>query len=631
MRRPSNYSSLELEDYVENIPATRQTPQKTITPVAAPVATPVAAPVVKPSAYKYTGASLEDYLAGQRAAFTPTLLREGVYSYNEGGENFTPAMYSSFDTQAATQNYLGQRDTSRTGLAPSTARYLAGMAPYGEYTDKLANAIGYTGPKTISYEVQGSEEASLHPDFLDALSGYRFESATIGSNDPAVNIYAPDGSALGKYRVGDNSETSFDRLMEVAIPAVIAGMTGGALAPVFGGGVLGGALGQGVASGVSSVAQGGDFGKGFLSGALGSGITSLASPLVNTVSSAASNVGGKLLGDIAGGAVKGAIGSGTGALLSGDSIGDALLSGALGGGVTSGVTSGVNSLMGDTLKDLPKPLQNAVASGLAAAVLGRDPATALVNSGIASLTGVLGDAIKAEGTPARVEPEAREVEYIQPPDLDLSQYLSTLPEDVETTVPDVGPAPFDFEDVYAPADWQTEADTTPLTDYTEVPQQVEVTPNKVTTDFDFEDVYAPADWQTELDLGPLTDYDTAPQQVEVTGKVPAPLPELPAYEYTIPQLDLMPIPEVAIDPGTTTPKISPGGTATNQTSSGADILSLLNLLASNTKQPVLSQALASMKPFDVDSMSYFLQEQEPQQPSKQQQLLAMLEAIGFKG
>ena len=121
--------------------------------------------------------------------------------------------------------------------------------------------------------------------------------------------------------------------------------------------------------------------KGALTGALGAGVGNVASGYINPAAAAAGQaVGGGTLGDIVSGATKGALTSGTGALVSGKSIGDALLSGALGGGVSTGV----NALVGGA--GLPSAISNPLASAATAAILGKDPTMAAINSLIGQVT-----------------------------------------------------------------------------------------------------------------------------------------------------------------------------------------------------------------------------------------------------
>jgi hypothetical protein len=349
-------------------------PQKTVQPVnqqtmAAPAA--LVNPAVN-NVYKYSGNSLEDYLSSQQSAFKPQLLQAGTYSLNEGGENITPDVYSTFDPNKATQDYMGQRDTARTGLTPELSRTLSGMGQYQEYTDKLAKEIGYAGPKTIKAENPflsgGTDEGGnsysapqvdeLHPDFLDALSGYKIENAVIGSNDPAVNIYKPDGSLMGKYRVGNNSENSFDRVMEVALPLILSGMAGGALAgPLLGalsvtapGAIATGIASGGISGGLNAGIQGGDVLKGILMGGVGGGIGGAASPFASSVAKDIVGAGGPaFLADAAKGAITGAARAAPGAIASGDF--NNVLTGALSGGVGSGVSSVVGSILPDKMTE----------------------------------------------------------------------------------------------------------------------------------------------------------------------------------------------------------------------------------------------------------------------------------------
>jgi len=322
-------------------------------PATAPVVAPAAAPPVS-GGYKYTGGSLQDYLSEQQSTFKPQLLQASTRGLTEGGEYYTPEVYSTFDPNQATQNYIKQRDTARTGIAPELSTFLSGMGQYQEYTDKLADAIGYTGPKTYEAEnpyfsgaTNESGEVStvpeinqLHPDFLDALSGYKFEKSIIGSNDPAVNIYKPDGSSLGKYRVGNNPETSFDRIMEVVLPGALAALTGGALA-------------------------------GPLLGAFG-----VAAPTALASTATAGAIGGGLNAGIHGGNV---------------------LEGILKGGLTAGVTGGVSEVLGSTFapSGVGSQVQNAISTGLKDIGLPADAANYVASYTKPFVSGALTEGAKA--------------------------------------------------------------------------------------------------------------------------------------------------------------------------------------------------------------------------------------------
>ena len=124
-----------------------------------------------------------------------------------------------------------------------------------------------------------------------------------------------------------------------------------------------------------------------------------------------------------------------------------------------------------------------------------------------------------------------------------------------------------------------------------------------------------------------------PQQIAITEKKPVVEDELdlPPYKYTIPELPLLEPPKVEIEKPTA-PPLGGGPTTPTTPSKGIDINSLLNLLGGGGQEPVLSQVLAQMPGFDVESMSQYMREQRRKKaPDQQTQLAELFANIGYRG
>lgn len=319
-------------------------------------------------------------------------------------------------TQQGYNPYSGELSSALLKLGPASGAEMSGAgkwifdtkadrdradyeAQYGFNPESgQASKASYTGTPKYTYT-----EAEYDPN------GYLIKEAQPTGLDPRYNLKDTSGLVHGSKsvwvdpthmqytysffdpktgkQVGDQiqetvkvEQSASDKiaglLMNVAMGA-IAGPMAGAL----GGGALGAGLAGAAMGGAGASVAGGDVLKGALTGGLGAGLGNLASGYINPAAAAASSaVGGGTLGDIVSGATKGALTSGTGALVSGKSITDALLSGALGGGVSSGV----NALAGES--GLPASVANPLASAATAAILGKDPTMAAINSLIGQIT-----------------------------------------------------------------------------------------------------------------------------------------------------------------------------------------------------------------------------------------------------
>lgn len=293
------------EDLV-NLVNTPATSQKTIQPVAAPVA---AASIPA----KNTGA---DFLAQVNA--NPAYGRHNI----------------ALEALGKFANFTGD------SVTPEFRQLL--NTPYGN-----AESGDYTGNELLS------TTPTYNQNFVNALQGYKF-TPTSDVERKGYQITAPDGRST-VINWGDKS-TSFDKLMEVAIPMVISGMAGGALAgPLLGGlGVAApGTIATGIASGgisggLNAGIQGGDVLKGILMGGVGGGIGGAASPFASSVAKDIVGAGGPaFLAD----AAKGAITSGARALPGAVASGNFsnVLTEALSGGVGSGVSSAVGNVLPDKI------------------------------------------------------------------------------------------------------------------------------------------------------------------------------------------------------------------------------------------------------------------------------------------
>jgi hypothetical protein len=123
-------------------------------------------------------------------------------------------------------------------------------------------------------------------------------------------------------------------------------------------------------------------------------------------------------------------------------------------------------------------------------------------------------------------------------------------------------------------------------------------------------------------------------QVVITGPKPV-LPDdsldLPPYDYTIPELPLLEPPKVEVEKPTA-PPLGGGPTTPTTPSKEFDLNSILNLLGGGGQEPVLSQVLAQMPGFDVESMSQYLREQRRKKaPDQQTQLAELFANIGYRG
>lgn len=185
--------------------------------------------------------------------------------------------------------------------------------------------LGFNEGNDVNWSTMPNQNA------LNSINGYSFNWQPTGGQGGALTAFNPTGQSVGTWQQKD--EDPFTKLVSGVAPAVASWGFGGALAPMFGGGVTGGAVGQGLASGTMSSIQGGSFGQGALSGAVSGGLQGLGK--AGTSLAGAAGIDNPTL---AGMFNRGA-GSILGALASGQNGSDALRS-----GLTGAALSGINSV-----------------------------------------------------------------------------------------------------------------------------------------------------------------------------------------------------------------------------------------------------------------------------------------------
>ena len=228
--------------------------------------------------------------------------------------------------------------------------------------DSLANIIGYEGEK---YNFKPESIANMGLDwsagegnwsvaprlltdaFKTSFAPYQFKNEFNPDGAQTLSLLDSNNNSLWSQKMFE-PDNMFDSFINMAAPAVFSGMLGGALSPMFGGGLVGGALGGGVASGATTAGLGGDFGKGFIGGAIGGGLSSFNPAQYLGISD-------KILG----GAVNSTIGGTLGGVASGQSLGDSftnsLQGAALGAGMgyagdyLQSLTSGAGSALGNIM------------------------------------------------------------------------------------------------------------------------------------------------------------------------------------------------------------------------------------------------------------------------------------------
>lgn len=220
--------------------------------------------------------------------------------------------------------------------------------------NQLYNAVTTgTHPVTALYTANNPAPSPWASTPANPASAYN-----AGWNPTASNVTGTNANGA----VAVNNQTTpaiqlrnndfFDKLVDVGVPIVIAGMaaamTGGAAGAALGGGLAGGAVGGAVGGATSSAVSSGEAGTPITLGSLGKaaaigavggaiGGSGVASKATGTLTNSGVN------STVASGLVKGAIGAGTGALsgaISGQGAGAGAAHGALVGGA-SGVAGSI--------------------------------------------------------------------------------------------------------------------------------------------------------------------------------------------------------------------------------------------------------------------------------------------------
>jgi len=617
--------------------------------VAAPVApAPSPPPVAAAPPPPQSLTDYDTYMAQQQAAFVPQFLRTAG---GGGGDMPEPYydIYSQYDPYAASTGYM-QKLYSELGVAPELAGMYDKIYNYAGARESLARDIGFTGRQSIAGRPTGAvinesgdtstaETATLSPEYARALTGYTFQP-TIQGNDPAVDVFKPNGEKVGQYRIGD-SPGSMMKFMGAVIPALVTGGFGAALAPLAlsGLGIGASPLTSGIASkaigsGLNTAVQGGGIEDVLKSAAL-SGATAGASNYINTdlvkgLNSALpkidgspffSGVGNSISDTLVAAGLPGSAGEYASKLV--PNVVQGAARGAITGDIGGGIASGV---LGQIVNDVSPQLNLTPAQG-------RSLATYLMDGDEAKLVMSLGSGLAKQAIGAVGAIETKGDTFPGYDDINYGDYggandygmFGDLPVEQQTVITGVNQFP-GYDDIlygdYGGA----------YSGLGDLPanQQVVITGGKTSPPADDALASLPG---YGGDLPPIT--LPALPQVIITGQKPLPADDelnLPPYDYSIPELQPLEPPKIEVEQPTAPPLPIPGSTTSTPTDTGLDLSALLNLLGGSGQQPVLSQALAQMPGFDVNKMSQFLQAYEPESaPDQQTQLAELFAALGYEG
>ena len=259
--------------------------------------------------------------------------------------------------------------------------------------DSLANIIGYEGEK---YNFKPESIANMGLDwsagegnwsvaprlltdaFKTSFAPYQFKNEFNPDGAQTLSLLDSNNNSLWSQKMFE-PDNMFDSFINMAAPAVFSGMLGGALSPMFGGGLVGGALGGGVASGATTAGLGGDFGKGFIGGAIGGGLSSFNPAQYLGISD-------KILG----GAVNSTIGGTLGGVASGQSLGDSFTNSLQGAALGAGM-----GYAGDYLQSLTSGAGSALGN-IMGSIFGNDSAPASTEAPLSSVPSM--NASYPEGT-----------------------------------------------------------------------------------------------------------------------------------------------------------------------------------------------------------------------------------------
>lgn len=152
---------------------------------------------------------------------------------------------------------------------------------------RLAQVTGFKGSYAdeVPFEVAGANEGGptstmmeglqLNADFAKHLGNFQFRP--LAGERPSVNVFDAAGRLLGPVNYG-SKDSAFDKFVQIAIPAVLTSMAGGAFSSALGlTGAAGAATTGAVGSGLNTAVQGGKFSdvlKSAATGGLGGGLTS---------------------------------------------------------------------------------------------------------------------------------------------------------------------------------------------------------------------------------------------------------------------------------------------------------------------------------------------------------------------
>ena len=627
-------------------------------PVAAPppvaAAPPPVAAAPPPPPPPQSLADYDTYMAQQQAAFVPQFLRTAGGGSGDMPEPYYD-IYSQYDPYAASTGYM-QKLYSELGVTPELAGMYDKIYNYAGARESLARDIGFTGRQSIAGRPTGAvinesggtstaETATLSPEYARALTGYTFQPSIQG-NDPAVDVFKPNGEKVGQYRIGD-SPGSMMQFMSVAIPALVTGGFGAALAPLAlaGLGTAATPLATGIASGsigsgLNTAVQGGgieDILQSAVTGGLGAGVSNyINTDLIKGLNSVLPEVGGLPFTQ----------GVGTGIGNAFDAIGlpedvgiyasglvPNVVQGAARGAITGDIGGGIASgVLGQIVNDISPQLNLTPAQGRALATWAMDGDEAKLVMSLGS--GLAKQAIGAVGAI-----EAKGDTFPGYDDLNYGDYggaysgLGDLPVEQQTVITGANQFPGyddlnygDYGGVYSG-----------LGDLP-VEQQTVITGQKPPWEEDF----TSGGYSSDINYGgnKSTDVSTNPdgsQTITIVGRGPVTLPaddelNLPPYDYSIPELQPLEPPKIEVEQPTAPPLPIPGSTTSTPTDTGLDLSALLNLLGGSGQQPVLSQALAQMPGSYVNKMSQFLQAYEPESaPDQQTQLAELFAALGYEG
>ena len=621
--------------------------------------TPAPAAPAAPNAFTYKPPSLggyDEYMEAQRVAFNPQFV--GTRTGGGALEGEAPPSwdeYTQYDPMASQKNYMGQL-YSELGVSPELSNIFDQIYGYsgGQAANSLAKEIGYTGrtgvqgPDVSEGTNEGGYEGFtpsevISPEFAQALAQYSYKPSIQG-NDPAVTVYKPSGEEVGQFRIGD-SPSFLDKYGKALVLGAITGGAGFALAPAALGLVgLGGAAGAGglsaatlnaMASGMigntlNTAVQGGNS-KDYLRGigtaavmpvigqGVGAGINAIAPGAISGVTDALQSAGlsegvAADLAEYTKPVLKGAV------------------TGAFKGDILGGIT---DSVLGQITRDVAPSLGLTEPQARALFKWGRDQDTsALVMSLGPSLAkqamGSVQDAAKQQGIEQAYNDPSRALDALPEGARDYT------PETYDPNAPVTGGTDFDLNALLSTLPYEVQNSALGIDLGQSEPLQQTVIRGERPPEDDLSDL---------IGIGggyggspPPISHGQTPQKIVIPGKKLVPpeddLLDLLPYNYTIPELPLLEPPKVEIEKPTAPPIGGGPTTPTTPTtpSKEFDLNSILNLLGGGGQEPVLSQVLAQMPGFDVESMSQYLREQRRKKaPDQQTQLAELFANIGYRG